>query len=77
MGLERALFSPIGKEYCRYFYFTSVFAFIFFFGALVGGLYQVFTGSLSVFSFIMGVLSPGLLYFSNRLLYSMCIANMK
>ena len=77
MSLESTLFSPIGKQYCRYFYITSVIAFIFFVGALVGGLYQVFTGSLSVFSFIIGVFSPGLLYFSNRLLYSMCIANMK
>jgi hypothetical protein len=72
-SIQKTLFSPIGKEYCLYFYYTSVIAFIFFLLASIGGLYQVFNGSLSIFTYLIGLLSPALLYFNNRLLYSMCV----
>ena len=71
--LQDALFSPIGKHYCLFFYYTSVIAFIFFVIALVGGTYKVFKGDLGPFSLFLGLLSPGILYFNNRLLYSMCV----
>ena len=77
MGVQETLFSPLSCEYCVYFYYTSVIAFLFFVAALVGGLYQVFSGSLNVLSLILGLLSPALLYFSNRLLYSMCVSGIK
>lgn len=77
MSVQDTLFSPLSREYCVYFYYTSVIAFLFFVAALVGGLYQVFSGSLNIFSLILGLLSPALLYFSNRLLYSMCVSGIK
>lgn len=67
------LFSPLGKEYCSYFYWLTVFAFI----ALLLALFKVGTalmrGKVSVVNSLIELLIPALSYFVNRLLYSMCV----
>lgn len=70
-----SFFSPLGKEYCNYFYFLSVFFFI--------------LGIIQVVLFLMKAMQKGsakdlpqlfiyliyplLAYFQNRLLFSMCV----
>lgn len=74
MGVvEDMFFAPLGKEYCLYFYYSSIISFIFFAAGLVGGVYHVMQKKMNVFSLVMGLLSPALLYLNNRLLYSMCV----
>ncbi len=69
-------FSPLGKEYCAYFYILSVFGFVSFWVFLFGALFYGFKKNLG-FGYYMHtmILSTSFIvgYFQNRLLYSMCI----
>ena len=68
------LFSPIGKEWCMYFYFLSVFAFILFAIAVLSSLGLFMKGQKvsGTTSFLM-IFQPFVLYFVNRIFYSMCV----
>jgi hypothetical protein len=66
------LFSPLGREYCSYFYWLTVIAFIFLLLALYNSLMLLLKGKFKFMSFIMSLMGPFLIYFVNRLLYSMC-----
>ena len=67
------LFSPLGKEYCFYFYWLSVIAFIFLLLVLYNSLRLLLKGKFNVLYFVISLFGPGLMYFNNRLLYSMCL----
>ena len=67
------LFSPLGKEYCVYFYWLSVIAFIFLLLVLYNSLMLLLKGKFNVLYFVISLFGPGLMYFNNRLLYSMCL----
>ena len=67
------LFSPLSKEYCLYFYYLSVISFVFLFVALYHGIVLLIKGKTNFIQVIIGLLAPFLLYFNNRLLYSMCV----
>ena len=67
------LFSPLGKEYCVYFYWLSVIAFIFLLLVLYNSLIALLKGKFNVLYFVISLFGPGLMYFNNRLLYSMCL----
>ena len=67
------LFSPLGKEYCVYFYWLSVIAFIFLLIVLYNSLIVLLKGKFNVLYFVISLFGPGLMYFNNRLLYSMCL----
>lgn len=71
--IEELLFSPLGKEYCLLFYYSAIIAFVFFVAGITGGIYHVMNKKMSPFALAMGLVSPGLLYLNNRLLYSMCV----
>jgi hypothetical protein len=75
-NLEQTLFGPLSRDYCKYFYYMSVFVFIFF---LVGCLH--FVVNLIKYrkidkTILLLILSNGLSYFLYRLLYSMCIKSL-
>ena len=74
--LENLFFSPLGKDYCLLFYYSAIIAFIMFAIGVVGGAYNVLAGRMNLFGLVLSLVSPGILYINNRLLYSMCI-NMK
>lgn len=72
----KGLFSPLDKKYCMYFYFLSVFAFVlmcFSFISLIilFGDYQ--KNKFIIMNSVSSVIMLGIAYFSNRLLYTMCI----
>ena len=69
------LFSPVGKEWCMYFYFLSVFAFVFFAIAVLS-LFRIIherTAKLDGSTSFLMIFQPFLLYFVNRIFYSMCV----
>ena len=66
------LFAPLGREYCAYFYWLTVLAFLLFFIALVDTGMRIMTGKAKLLNGIIALLAPFLIYFNNRLLYSMC-----
>jgi len=74
MNVLSDLFGPLGLQYCDYFYYLSVFSF----------LMLAFTGGMTVKNLVTGVkvdnmvyialMQAVVLYFVNRLFYSMCVA---
>ena len=75
MSLEQ-FFTPLGKEYCVYFYYLSVIGFLFFWIALIAGVYMGIMQKNGPGFFIQTVMlciTYAFLYFKSRLLYSMCI----
>ena len=72
-----AFFSPYSKDYCLYFYIVMIITFIFFVVALFQSLYLLFKQDIGVGMAIMNVITPFLLYFTNRLMYSMCVNSLQ
>ncbi len=70
--LEQLFFSPLGKEYCRYFYYLTILTFLFFAVAVVGGTWAILKRKASLVPTLLSLIGPFLVYFTNRLLYSMC-----
>jgi hypothetical protein len=70
-------FTPLGKEYCLYFYAGSVISFIIFLLMLIGsvGTLIVHRSKAGYGPYVMIIHSVtfGILYFNDRLLYSMCV----
>lgn len=69
------LFTPLSKEYCLYFYILSVLGFILMSIALIFGVFGLFSknGTKNMGKLFMVVSAYFILYFQNRLLYSMCV----
>lgn len=77
-----SLFGPLDKEYCKYFYFVSIFAFVIFIVAFVSLLFTLVLMKSKDKWFLFWHSTPALAsmlltYFTNRLLYSMCIGSIK
>jgi hypothetical protein len=76
MTLEK-FFTPLGKEYCVYFYAGSVISFIIFWLMLIGGIGTlIMHGSKAgpgPYLMMVYSITYGILYFKCRLLYSMCV----
>jgi hypothetical protein len=74
------LFGPLGREYCIWFYFLSVLAFISLVLFLVPAVWRGISTKKDIWYFL-GVFavmfSYIIIYFQNRLLYSMCSGKMK
>jgi len=69
-------FTPLGKEYCMYFYYLSVIGFAFFWLALIGGVYMGIMQKEKpgfYMQIMMICLTYLIVYFKSRLLYSMCV----
>lgn len=74
MSLADTLFSPLGKEYCAWFYFWMVAMFIIFLLSFVAQVVLLLKGKLKIWTLITGSFGPLLAYFTARLYYSMCIS---
>jgi len=73
------LFGPLGKEYCIWFYFLSIFSFVALLLAIVPALFYGIMKKKDFgyfFSVILGSLNLFIAYFVNRLLHSMCMGTM-
>ncbi len=76
-NLMDTFFGPLGKEYCMYFYFFTVFFGIMFLLSLIPlVMYMLLNMRKITFQFILnsalGLVNGFLLYFVNRLMYSVC-----
>lgn len=71
-------FGPLGKESCDYFYFFSVAGFIFmilfalFTIVILVRFYKKLNPAL-IANLIAMIINSFIVYFSNRLLYTMCV----
>ncbi len=68
-------FSPLGKEYCAYFYIVSVIIFAMLVIALITSLITIIKSKKKTNPalLITNLFTLALVYFQNRLLYSMCV----
>ncbi len=68
------LFSPLNHKYCDYFYFLSVIFFVLFLFAAITSVMSFFEKkSMKLTDALVLMTQPLLLYFINRLYYSMCV----
>ena len=72
-NFEQYFFSPLSKEYCVYWFWLTVLSFIFLIAALFSVTIGVYKGELGLGLGLLTLISPFLIYFNNRLLYSMCL----
>jgi len=72
-SLEKTFLAPLGKEYCAFFYYFML-ASLFILVATAGlAIYAVIQGKTNVFAAVLALVGPFLVYFNNRLLYSICV----
>ena len=69
------LFEPLSVKYCNYFYYLSVIFFVVMCMAVISVLLSLVQGKnkMKLSEMVMVVSQPLLLYFINRLNYSMCV----
>ena len=72
-SISDTLFSPLGKEYCSYYFALSILSFAISFLVLFKIVLSMFNKKKFVPQAFMIVSTPLLFYFNNRLLYSICI----
>lgn len=73
--LMNTLFGPLDKDYCLYFYYLSIFGFIFLTLSFLTMVRLAVTrkrGATFYVNSLMVLLGYGIFYFQNRLLHSMC-----
>lgn len=74
-----ALFGPLSRKYCVWFYWLSVIGFVLLVLLLVSSLYMGLKRGKGV-EFLYNAIWPALIYaifyFQNRLLYTMCSGKM-
>lgn len=72
----KGLFSPLDRKYCMYFYYLSLFSFCLMIFSMISLLFLLFEFQKNkniIAGNISTILMLGIGYFSNRLLYTMCI----
>ena len=69
------LFEPLSVKYCDYFYYLSVIFFVFTCMGVLSMLMNLVQGKnkMKLSEMVVVVSQPLLLYFINRLNYSMCV----
>lgn len=70
-------FTPLNRKYCDYFYYLSVINFIFLVYIILAGLYTLVFDKKKdgLFNILLVTLPTFVAYFTNRLLYSMCVGS--
>lgn len=76
-GFFKNMFSPLGREYCDYFYYLTVLNFILLLYIVLSAVYVFLFGKRgdTFFNIILVSLPTIVGYFTNRLLYSMCVGS--
>jgi len=79
--LMDTLFSPLGKEWCLYYFFILVFVFLAYLFVILAALIHLFNLKKitfsSVFMSLIPIVTYAILYFQSRLIYSMCVGSLK
>lgn len=75
--VEQSLFSPYGRQYCNYFYVLMVVSLLYLLLVIVTTIYLLFKNKINLYDGFLGMTMPFLMYFTNRLSYSMCMGSLK
>ena len=71
-------FNPLGQQYCSYFYYLSIIFFVLTLIAVGTVLNKMFSKKkgMKLTDAVIVITQPLLLYFINRLYYSMCVGSL-
>lgn len=76
MNVMEDLFSPLSKKYCVWFYYLAVISYIFFIVGVLGAIIYGVKHNKGLGYYgtaLVASLSYFVMYFQNRLLFSMCV----
>lgn len=78
VNMIQSLFGPLDASYCNYFYYMSIFFFAILCFTAFNLANKVFSGKkVAVQETVIVLLQPFLLYFINRLYFSMCVGSLR
>jgi hypothetical protein len=78
VNMIQLLFGPLDASYCNYFYYMSIFFFAILCFTAFNLAKKVFSGKkVAVQEMVIVLLQPFLLYFINRLYFSMCAGSLR
>ena len=78
VNMLQSLFGPLDASYCNYFYYMSIFFFAILCFTAFNLAKKVFSGKkVAVQEMVIVLLQPFLLYFINRLYFSMCVGSLR
>lgn len=73
-----SLLGPLGPEFCTYFYILMVVSLVVLAAALIGVVRRLLTDKKAdIVTLLVLLVQPLLVYFVNRLLYTMCVGSVK
>ena len=69
--------TPFGREYCDFFYYLTIINFILFIYIILSALYMFLFDKKkeNIFQIVLVSLPTFVGYFTNRLMYSMCVGS--
>ena len=77
-NLLNQIFGPLDASYCNYFYYMSIFFFAILCFTMFNLARKLFSGkNVNVQECVIVLLQPFLLYFINRLYFSMCVGSLR
>ena len=77
VNMLQSLFGPLDAFHCNYFYYMSIFFFAILCFTAFNLAKKVFSGKkVAVQEMVIVLLQPFLLYFINRLYFSMCVGSL-
>jgi len=76
--LMDSLLGPLGPEFCNYFYILMVISLVVLAAAAIGVVRRLLTDKKAdIVTLLVLLVQPILVYFVNRLLYTMCVGSVK
>ena len=73
--LYNQFFSPLGKEWCAYFLYLMYFSFAALVMTVLASIYDMLQkkSKFSTSQYLFSIINAGVMYFVNRLMYSICV----
>ena len=73
--LYNQLFSPLGKEWCAYFLYLMYFSLAALVMTVLASIYDILQKKpkFGVSQYLFSIINSGVMYFVNRLMYSICV----
>jgi uncharacterized YccA/Bax inhibitor family protein len=75
------VFSPLGKEWCFFYFIILVMTFIALVGAIFVAIVSLFNVKkftfAAIYAILIGVFFGAITYIQSRLIYSICLASLK
>jgi hypothetical protein len=79
--LTDRFFSPLGKEWCIYYFAILVFVFIFFVLSIISAVIGLFNlkkiGFNEIYLLCVPIVMNLILYLQSRIIYSICVSSLK